>query len=102
MESMKIFEVTKIAQPMMDSQEYDPEQAVEDFNEDSISEFDEEEDEDMADMMNYILNGEMKEGGFVEKSKSALNDDDAVLPRIKLVRNPGMCELTLNLGCHFG
>ena len=84
-------------------QELCAEKAVEDFSDDSFTELDEEEDdEDMADMMNYILNGEMKKGGFVEKSKSALNDNDAILPKIKLVRNPGMCELTLNLGCHFG
>ena len=68
----------------------------------SFMELDEEEDEDMADMMNYILNGEMKQGGFVEKSRGALTDKDAILPKIKLVRNPGICELTLNLGCHFG
>ena len=99
---MKIFEVAEIAQPIMDCRETVAEQAVEDFGDDSFMDSDDEEDEDMADMMNYILNGEMKKGGFVEKSNSALTDDDVVLPKIKLVRNPGMHELTINIGCHFG
>ena len=54
---MNIFEVTEVAQPMIDDQEYVNEQAAENFSEMSFMELDEEEDEDMADMMNYILNG---------------------------------------------
>ena len=112
MNCVKIFEAAEAEKLVMDGQGFDTtEHVIEDnisessFTADQFSEDDEEEDdEDMADLMNYIKYGQAKQGGFVEKSKGTLDERVEILPQIRLVRNPGICQLTLNLGrdCHFG